>query len=153
MMASSLRARPTLFSHRTSTPDRWSRMAATPSVEPRRDSALSDVDSSARIRTTRIIGLPSCGADSICNPLRVSSDAVDHHRGHREQEVQADEIEPGLTRDDAAIVLRLAVGPEHRQVDPREAWMEPRAPHDVGDVEHPPVLEERQPISNAGDAR
>ena len=100
-----------------------------------------------------MVGLPSCGADSICNPFRVSSDAVNHHGGHREQEVQADEIEAGFARDDAAIVLRLAVGAEHRQVDPREAWMEPGAPHDVGDVEHPSVLEERQPISNAGDAR
>src|SRR6266542_3685972 len=119
MMASSLRARPTLFSHRTSTPDRWSRMAATPSVEPRRDSALSDADSSsAGIRDTRIVGPPLCGADSICNPRGIAPDAVNHDGGRRIQKVQSDEIEPGLAGDDAAIVLRCAVGPEHGEIDP-----------------------------------
>ena len=55
MIASSVSARPTGDDHRTSTPERCSRSAVTPSVEPRRDWALREVtDSSARIRDARI---------------------------------------------------------------------------------------------------
>jgi len=60
------------------TPVRCDRMAAALSVEPSRDCALSDAgSSSARIRDACFIGLPPCGADSICNPSRVTADAVD----------------------------------------------------------------------------
>src|SRR5678816_3652473 len=153
-MASSLCARPTLFSHRTSTPDRCDRMAAAPSVEPSRDCALSDAgSSSARVSTTYIIGRPPCGADSICNPCRVTADALDGRRRHRVEKLQADKIQPRLARHHAAIVPRVAVRVEDRQIDPREAWIEARAPDDIGDVEHAAVLEDGQPALDAGNTR
>src|SRR5437762_10088835 len=42
-----------VFSHRTSTPDRCIRMAATPSVDPRRDSAVIEVTSGTVSSSTR----------------------------------------------------------------------------------------------------
>src|SRR5262245_2569704 len=153
-IASSLSARPTLFSQRTSTPDRCDRMAAAPSVDPSRDCALSDAGSSSvRIRATYFIGLPPCGADSIRNPCRIAADTVDCRGRRRIEKLETDEIQPRLARDHTGIVLRVAIGVEHRQVDPGEARMEARAPDDVRDVEHAAVLENWQTILDASDAR
>jgi len=48
----------------------------------------------------------------------IAAHAVDHCRRHRVEEMQPDEVEPGLVPDDAAIVPRLAVAVEHRKIDP-----------------------------------
>ena len=61
--------------------------------------------------------------------------------------MEADEIEPRLSWNDAPFVNRLAIGAINRlqQVDPRESRLEARAPDHVGDIEQPLVGEERLP--------
>ena len=67
--------------------------------------------------------------------------------------MQADEVEARLARHDAAVVARLTVLVEDRQVDPREARVEPGAPHDVRDIEDAAVVEQRASVADADDAR
>ena len=69
------------------------------------------------------------------------------------EKLETDEIQPGLARDHTGIVLRVTVGVEHRQVDPREARKEARAPNHVRHVERAAVLEDRQSILDPDDAR
>ena len=79
-------------------------------------------------------GLHSNG-NRIDDALSVSCDTVNHRRRHGVQEVKPDEIEARLVRNDAALVNRLIVGINDRQIDPREPALESRAPDHVRDVE------------------
>src|SRR6266850_3852044 len=54
------------------------------------------------------------GRDALRDVLGIPPDALNHRRRHRIQEVQADEIEPGLTVDDSAHLPGLAVFREDR---------------------------------------
>lgn len=83
---------------------------------------------------------------------RIASYPVDHRRGERIEKMQADEEQPRLIPHDASVVLRFAVGSEHRQVDPRKPGMESGAPDHIGDVEHAPIRQKRQSISHADHA-
>jgi hypothetical protein len=74
---------------------------------------------------------PNCG-DNAC---RVSTDAVDHRRGHRVKKGQSDEVQHGVYIDKPAVVLRFAVFTEDRKIDPVEARMKPAAPDDIGSRE------------------
>jgi len=83
--------------------------------------------------------------------LGIATDAGEDVRRDRVLEDQADEVEPRLGLDDAALVPRLPVLVEDREVDPREVLPEARAPDDVRDVEHPVVVQERQAVSQPDD--
>ena len=50
----------------------------------------------------------------------ISAPARQHVGRERVLEDQPEEVEPRLRLDDSAVVLRLAVAVEHRQVDPAE---------------------------------
>ncbi len=56
--------------------------------------------------------------DLVGDSLRISRDAVDHRRRERMQEVQADEVQPWFVGGDPALMARLAIWFENRQLDP-----------------------------------
>jgi hypothetical protein len=89
--------------------------------------------------------------DGVDDVPGVPADAVDHGRGGRVQEVQADEVQAGLVADDPAPLERFAPLSQHRQVDPGEAVVEPAAPDDVGHLQDPAVLEQRHPVAGPDD--
>ena len=93
------------------------------------------------------------GGDVAHHVVCVAADAVDLRRRRGVEEVQADEVQAGLGPHDPAGVHRVAVVIEDGQVDPREVGAEPGAPDDVGHVEHPAVLEQRQPVLDADGPR
>ena len=68
------------------------------------------------------------------DPPRVAAHAGDHVGRERELERQAHEVQAGLARHDAALVHRLPVLVEDRQVDPRQVVAEADAPDHVGHV-------------------
>src|SRR6266496_2534496 len=63
--------------------------------------------------------------------------------------MQANEIQSRFAVHDAALVLRLSVPVEDREIDPREPWMKPSAPDDVRHVKNAAVLEKRQTVPRA----
>src|SRR4029077_16911598 len=67
--------------------------------------------------------------DLVRDSLRVPRDTMDHRGRERMQEVQADEVQPGLVTDPARMP-RFAVVVEDRNIDPRQAVPETRAPDD-----------------------
>src|SRR5215213_4955270 len=67
--------------------------------------------------------------------------------------MQADEVETGLLRHDAASMDRRTGWVEHRQVDPREGRMKPRAPNHVGDIEHASIFEHGLAVLNSHSLR
>jgi hypothetical protein len=71
---------------------------------------------------------------------RVASNAVNHRRRHRVQELEPDEVQAGLTLDKAALVLKLALLIENRQIDPIESGMETARPDHICDVHDPAIL-------------
>src|SRR5439155_10145846 len=80
---------------------------------------------------------------------RIPSDARQHVRGGRVLERETDELQPGGARSDPALVDRLALLAEDREVDPREVLPEAGAPDDVRHVDDVAVLEDRCPLSDA----
>src|SRR6476659_8106568 len=65
--------------------------------------------------------------------------------------MQADEVEARFACDQPALVPRLAVLVEHRQIDPVETGVIPGAPDHVGDIAyHAAVREDRPTILHAG---
>ena len=129
---------------------RRSRPAGTPGRPDRRradgESARAPV-SGADHRASRSAGREAVGrtprGDGTGNSCGVTSHAVNHRGRERIEEVQPDEVQPGLARHDTALVLRLAVWAEHRKIDPREAWMEAGAPDHVRDVEDAAIRQQR----------
>ena len=64
--------------------------------------------------------------------------------------MQADEVQAGLAVHHPAPLPRRSLLPEHGQVDPGEAGVEPGAPDDVGHLQHPAVLQQGQPVPHPG---
>ena len=58
-----------------------------------------------------------------------------------------------VRRDGAALLLGPAVLAGDRELDPRDVLAEACAPDDVGDVQDAPVVEQRPPVADPGDAR
>jgi hypothetical protein len=77
---------------------------------------------------------------------------VDHGRGHRVEEVQADEIESRLVADDPGLVAGLPVLVEDRELDSGEAGVIPGAPDDVCNIQDAAVPEEGLAVAHASDA-
>ena len=74
--------------------------------------------------------------------LSVAPGAEHEHRRERVEEEHPDEVEAGHRRRHAALLLRVAVVVErHRKAEPGVVAPEPRAPHDVLDLEHAAVRE------------
>lgn len=67
------------------------------------------------------------------------------------REEQADEVETRFSADDPALVLWLYLVCEDGQVNPGEVGTEPRAPDDIGHLQGPLILEDREPVSHAND--
>jgi hypothetical protein len=63
--------------------------------------------------------------------FRITRDAVNLRRGCRVLEMQADEIESWFLDYNPTLVHGLPFS-KHREIDPREAWVEPGAPDNVG---------------------
>src|SRR4029434_1638767 len=82
-------------------------------------------------------GAGRAGSHVARDAFGITSDAVNHRRRERVQEVQPDEVQARVARDDATLVYWIAVGRKDRKVVPRESGMEASAPDHVLDVEHP----------------
>jgi hypothetical protein len=86
------------------------------------------------------------GRDLLDNVRRVPAQAGEHHRAEGVLERETAEEEAGRRVDPAAVLPRPAVVADYRQVDPVEGLPEAGAPDDVGDVEHPSVIQHRSRV-------
>src|SRR6266542_1102221 len=71
--------------------------------------------------------------------------------GNRVLKDEPDEVEARQRPDDAALVQRLAVRAESREVDPREMVVEAGAPDEVRHVEDATVVQHGHSVAHAGD--
>ena len=107
-------------------------------------------------RCVRVAPGQAAVANVLDNVLGVPSDAGKESGRHRVEEEEPDEVEPRLPRDDPAVMDRLDRlfhVAEDREVDPGEVRPESRAPDDVRRLEDAVVLEQRQSVTDADDAR
>src|SRR6266540_6013776 len=91
--------------------------------------------------------------DVLGDVLGVPPHARQHIGGNRVLKDEPDEVEARQRPDDAALVQRLAVRAESREVDPREMVVEAGAPDEVRHVEDATVLQHGQSVADAGDSR
>jgi hypothetical protein len=79
--------------------------------------------------------------------LSILAHAANQRRANPVLVPQSNEAKAWRGADDAAAVIGIAFGSEHRQVNPSEVRTEPDAPDDGADVlEHLPVFEPWVPV-------
>jgi hypothetical protein len=67
--------------------------------------------------------------------------------------MEADEVQARVALHDTGIVPRIAIGIEHRPIDPRESRIVAGAPDDIRHVEQPAIVDQRLAVSDTGHAR
>ena len=91
--------------------------------------------------------------DVIGDVRGIPATARKHVRAERILEDEAEKVEARLGFHDAAIVARLPVPVEYRELDPAEVGAEAGAPDDVRHVDDAPILQDGKTVLNAGHAR